>query len=99
MKYVKKPIPIEAVKMSKEGFLEEPQWLLNALSINKVCYSHVFISRYNFADSKDGFIVQTLEGNMKGRIGDYIIRGVDGELYPCKGDIFEKTYSLVEENI
>lgn len=42
-------------------------------------------------------IIRTLEGNMKANIGDYIITGVKGELYPCKPDIFEATYEKVEE--
>jgi hypothetical protein len=42
-------------------------------------------------------IIPTLEGNMKASKGDYIITGVAGETYPCKSDIFEKTYELVEE--
>lgn len=37
-------------------------------------------------------IIHTLEGDMKADIGDYIIKGVDGELYPCKPDIFKRTY-------
>lgn len=41
-------------------------------------------------------IIHTLEGDMLASIGDYIITGVDGEKYPCKPDIFEKTYELVE---
>lgn len=44
-----------------------------------------------------GCTVETLEGRMKARIGDYIIRGVNGELYPCKPDIFQKTYEAVHE--
>ena len=39
--------------------------------------------------------IQTLEGEMKANIGDYIIRGVKGEYYPCKPDIFEATYEKV----
>ena len=42
-------------------------------------------------------IIRTLEGDMHASIGDYIIKGVNGEFYPCKPDIFEKTYDLVEE--
>ena len=51
---------------------------------------------------KDGHInvygctVQTLEGKMHAKLGDYIIRGVNGEIYPCKPDIFTKTYEKVE---
>ena len=40
-------------------------------------------------------IIHTLEGDMKASIGDYIITGVNGEQYPCKPDIFEKTYEVV----
>ena len=42
-------------------------------------------------------IIHTLEGDMKANVGDYIITGVNGEQYPCKPDIFEKTYEAVEE--
>ena len=42
-------------------------------------------------------IIHTLEGDMKADIGDYIITGVKGEQYPCKPDIFEQTYELVED--
>lgn len=40
------------------------------------------------------FMVETLEGTMRGSAGDYLIQGVNGEYYPCKPDIFEKTYEL-----
>ena len=42
--------------------------------------------------------IETLEGVMHASVGDYIITGVNGEKYPCKPDIFEKTYELVKEN-
>ena len=42
--------------------------------------------------------IETLEGTMTADVGDWIIRGVNGEFYPCKPDIFEKTYNLKEEN-
>jgi hypothetical protein len=44
---------------------------------------------------KDGFKIFTLEGTMRADIGDYIIRGVEGEFYPCKPDIFKLTYEEV----
>lgn len=40
--------------------------------------------------------IKTLEGTMIAQVGDFIIRGVDGEFYPCKPDIFEKTYDKVD---
>ena len=42
--------------------------------------------------------IQTLEGVMTARLGDYIIKGVNGEFYPCKPDIFEKTYDVISED-
>lgn len=43
-------------------------------------------------------IIPTLEGDMEASLGDYIIKGVNGEFYPCKPDIFEKTYEKYKEN-
>ena len=42
-------------------------------------------------------VIKTLEGDMVGRVGDWLITGVNGELYPCKPRIFEATYEPVEE--
>jgi hypothetical protein len=42
--------------------------------------------------------IKTLEGTMKAEVGDWIITGVNGEKYPCKPDIFEKTYESVESS-
>jgi hypothetical protein len=47
--------------------------------------------------SKDGIEINTLEGVMKARPGDWIICGVEGEFYPCKAEIFEATYEAVSE--
>jgi hypothetical protein len=44
----------------------------------------------------DGCVIHTLEGDHLANYGDWIIRGVKGEFYPCKPDIFEQTYELVE---
>jgi hypothetical protein len=43
----------------------------------------------------EGIFINTLEGKMTANFGDWIIKGVNGEFYPCKPDIFEKTYELV----
>lgn len=45
--------------------------------------------------TQEEVIIETIEGNMKASPGDWIITGVNGERYPCKPDIFEKTYELV----
>ena len=43
--------------------------------------------------------IEILEGTMTANVGDYIIKGVNGEFYPCKPDIFEKIYELIENNV
>ncbi len=45
----------------------------------------------------DEFKVETLEGTMQGKKGDYLIRGINGELYPCDSNIFKKTYEVVKD--
>lgn len=45
----------------------------------------------------DGFIVKTMEGTMRGKIGDYLMRGINGELYVCDKEIFNKTYELIND--
>ena len=85
MKFVKKKVVIEAVHWNGIEVSETPKWILEALNNEVLVY---------FGDKIQ---VRTLEGVMTASPGDYIIRGVDGELYPCKPDIFEKTYEKVEE--
>lgn len=90
-KYVKKPYVIEAVRFDGRSFEEKPAWLGTALANGTVrCIRD--ITGETFA-----FEVETLEGNMRGNRGAYLVKGVDGELYPCKGEIFEKTYDCVED--
>ena len=76
MKYRKRPVIIDAVKW--DGNLDE----LEELGPFQNAVS------LNSNDLK----IETLEGEMIARIGDYVIRGVKAELYPCKPDIFEATY-------
>ena len=82
MKYIKKPVAIEAV-----------QWKGDNIKEMKAFYQKCFCSptRGNVID------IHTLEGVMTAQEGDYIIRGVQGEYYPCKPDIFEQTYYTEEE--
>lgn len=81
MKFRKKAVVIDAVKY--DG---------NYRCLDEFPFSEVM----EFKVSKDGLIIPTLEGDMKASIGDYIIRGVKGEYYPCKPDIFEQTYELCD---
>jgi len=58
-----------------------------------------FLEWRNFDhDERNGLVIRTLEGCHHASIGDIIIRGVQGEFYPCKPDIFHATYVATEEN-
>ena len=99
MKYRKKPVVIEAFQMTEErrqDNSEWPEWLNQAwtLPLN----TPGAISCEDFPNSKgdDRLVVYTLEGTLTVGWDDYIIQGVQGELYPCKPDIFEQTYEAVE---
>ena len=80
--YVKKPIPIEAHQIFVDNADELSKWA----SANIIKRPDGTIS---------GMMVFTLEGSMTGSIGDYIIKGVRGEFYFCKKNIFEETYDEV----
>lgn len=82
--YRKKPVTIEALLFTGDNANEVDEWING--------------------DEADGgwghcdyWEIETLEGTMTARLGDYIIRGVKGEFYPCKPDIFDETYEAVTD--
>ena len=91
-KFRKKPVVIEAFQMTRERLIsyEWPDWLQEAW--NKSTHEEgAFYPETPGAD--DGpLLIVTLEGTHQVSLGDWIIRGVKGELYPCKPDVFEATY-------
>ena len=100
MKYRKKPIVIEAFRydgdlMNSSGEFYVPQWAVDALIIDGILF---YDSPEYENEPPCELYVQTLEGKMLVSVGDYIIQGINGELYPCKPDIFEKTYETVDED-
>ena len=87
--YRKKPVVIEAFKLESR-YLNWPEWAHDALTKNEIISHNM--GKF-FIPSEPSFIeIKTLKGVMRAVIGDYIIRGVKGEIYPCKPDIFEMTY-------
>lgn len=82
-KYKKLPVVIEAI-----------QWDgLNDIDVLEFAEDNV---EFRYRDNEVRLIIHTLEGNMNASIGDYIIRGVNGEYYACKPDVFVKTYEEVD---
>ena len=98
MKFRKKPIVIEAFQMTLErrfNNIDWPQWLHEAW--NKPDLSEGALTIDPDDTKREKLVMGTLEGVHRILWGDWIIKGINGELYPCKPDIFEKTYELVEE--
>jgi hypothetical protein len=87
-KFRKKPVVIDARHHlgDREGGHEIATW----------CHG---VCEKNAGDDEVSYVIRilTLEGEMTASAGDWIIKGVNGEFYPCKPDIFEKTYEAVEE--
>ena len=93
MKYRKKPIVIEAVQWNHNDremfdFLEKTN-PNESISTN----GENFYIDHNKIEG--GLIIKTLEGEHIASLGDFIIKGISGEFYPCKPDIFEKTYEPI----
>ncbi|GFH43023.1 hypothetical protein Hs30E_15740 [Lactococcus hodotermopsidis] len=94
-KYRKKPVVIEAFQVGYERCL--PDWLDEAITRNDVITHCSYETQpFDNVPKFDSADIKTLEGTMHAQKSDYIIKGVQGELYPCKPDIFEATYEVVE---
>lgn len=78
----KRPVEVEAVQVSHMNYYYVAEWVQGAVGLGNAMQPVV--------------LIHTLEGTMTAQIGDYIIKGVQGEFYPCKPDIFEATYERVE---
>ncbi len=82
-KFRKKPVVVEAIRWDGNNIVAVTEFMQPA--------APVYLNRDDIVG------IQTLEGVMVARIGDWLIKGIAGELYPCKPDIFEATYERVEE--
>lgn len=87
--YRKKPVIIQAFQTTKLWAKDAhyPMWFVEAVLQGKA---------YSQGGPEPYWTIETLEGNHRADIGDWIIQGVKGEIYPCKPDIFSLTYDSVE---
>ena len=90
-KYRKKPVVVEAMKLTDENRDEVQDWI--RMHVDNAC---MCLSGRDCAGNST-LHIQTLEGMMTATIGDYIIKGVQGEFYPCNPDIFMQTYEAIEK--
>jgi hypothetical protein len=83
MKYRKKPVVIDAIQFKGDNWEKMGEFIGQKASLAKKYGEPVLL-------------INTLEGEMRADINDWIIKGVKGEFYPCKPDIFQQTYELAE---
>lgn len=93
MKYRKKPVVIEAFQYDgdlkgADGQYYVPRWAVKAFESGTMFYGN---------EEPWELYIDTLEGTHHVSVGDFVIQGVNGELYPCKPDIFAKTYEAVTD--
>ena len=87
----KKPVEIECIKFTGNNISELKNFVCDALVMS-------FLQMDPWSEHSDpDFSIRTLEGDMKISEGDFVIKGVNGEFYPCKPEIFEKTYEVVDK--
>ena len=85
-KFVKKPVVIEAIQYDGANITEIETFVRGKLPTIMT------------SDLGAQLVISTLEGDMKVTKGDYIIKGIKGEFYPCKPDIFKQSYNMIKEN-
>lgn len=92
MKYRKKPVVIEAIQWNGLNLEEIKDFVGKDLEYN------ILDTAWEVGKGVPHVImkIHTLEGDHECTVGDFIIKGVNGEFYPCKSDIFEKTYEATE---
>lgn len=78
--YRKRPVEVHAFQLGKD---KPPRWYADAIESGHI------------QDEGEEIVISTLEGKMRASRGYYVIRGFAGELYGCRGDIFEQTYQQV----
>ena len=93
MKYRKKPIVIEAFRFYIDPI---PDWFMDKVSSGEVTLRRCDHEQYDISEAYCE--IKTLGVVMKASVGDYIIKGVQGEIYPCEPGIFEATYEKLEDS-
>lgn len=91
-KYTKKPVTIEAIQWDGNNLKE----IIDFTGLHESASKWTW-EEYKEVVKNEGLKIFTLEGTMMASVGDYIIKGVKGEFYPCKPDIFIATYDAAEE--
>lgn len=92
-KFRKKPVVIEAIQMPDADWWKDYRLIYDRGRLDRIRMIYQFIDDARALDETDrGIVIHTLAGSHLASPGDWIIKGVAGEVYPCKPDIFAMTY-------
>lgn len=94
MKYRKKPIVIDAIQWNGKNMVEIADFAKDSVEFDEIRQGDA----ENKIPAQYDLSIKTLEGIMQASIGDYIIKGINGEFYACKPEIFEKTYEKADNS-
>lgn len=95
MKYRKKQVEVEAMQFKRDNIKEVLVFMGKLSSVDYIPTNRVEEEKfYEYCENcfENGIQTHTLEGDIRLRLSDFIIKGVKGEFYPCRADIFEMTY-------
>lgn len=105
-KYKRKPDTVDAFKWTGgPDQTEDPEWIVEKMKSGEVRIYTETEEEHTYDDNKPIVAVaaiwmeiETLEGTMRADQGDYIVKGIKGEIYPCKPDIFEANHEIIEHD-
>lgn len=95
MKYRKKPVVIEAIQWNGNNLKEVMEFIGSEFRYTEK--TNYVTGKFTYHHFNNYLAINTLEGSMVVSTNDYIIKGIQGEFYPCKPDIFVNTYDEVDE--
>jgi hypothetical protein len=97
IKVRKKPVELEAFQLKEHHFVSFYQAFKKYTIVDALEYISKYLGFSNVRIHNDyTMTIDTPEGKMKAQVDDWIIKGVNGEIYPCKPNIFEKTYEVIQ---
>lgn len=94
--YVKKPAEVDAIQLRATNIFQVVSFIEGTPNISGQAAGDRWDDYKNLIIENGGIDIKTLEGTMKASFMDYIIKGIKGEFYPCKPDIFHLTYDAKE---
>ena len=93
MRYIYKPVEVEAFQLTKDVDIQAPKWFIDAVDKELASIDRALVDG---SVKVYGCSIKNCNAWQKAKIGDYIVKGVTGDIFPCKEEVFCKTYQCVD---